>query len=175
MPGLEDLYTILNGRFFGKYRGVVISNIDDLKRGRLKVKVPKVMGDQEFWALPCVPYAGDQVGFFAMPPDGAMVWIEFEGGDPSYPIWVGCFWSDEQIVSEDAVPTVKFWKTDKLSIRIDDDEGSLTIETENGSVFTIGSSEILLDTQEINQKTGEASVKLSSGGLDVNNGTFTVS
>ena len=39
------------------------------------------------WAMPCAPYAGQQVGFFAVPPIGANVWVEFEGGDPDYPIW----------------------------------------------------------------------------------------
>ena len=50
--------------------------------------------DDSGWALPAVPYAGDGVGFFMIPPIGASVWIEFEHGDPDYPIWTGCFWAD---------------------------------------------------------------------------------
>ncbi len=44
------------------------------------------------WAMPCVPFAGMQSGFFAVPAIGSGVWIEFEQGDPDYPIWTGCFW-----------------------------------------------------------------------------------
>ena len=44
------------------------------------------------WALPCVPIAGKQDGVYMVPQIGAGVWIEFEQGDPDYPIWVGGFW-----------------------------------------------------------------------------------
>ena len=92
--------------------------------------VPALLGDQSVWAMPSVPYAGDGVGFFAMPPVGTGVWVEFEAGDLDYPIWSGCFWADGQISSSDAVPTVKFWKTDAVTVRIDDDAGEIVIETQ---------------------------------------------
>jgi uncharacterized protein involved in type VI secretion and phage assembly len=80
-------------RFYGKYRGAVLNNIDPEKRGRLLVQVADVTGlIPANWAQPCVPLAGLQTGWFAMPPVGAWVWVEFEGGDPSHPIWVGCCW-----------------------------------------------------------------------------------
>ncbi len=44
------------------------------------------------WALPCVPAAGIQSGVFVVPPIGSQVWVEFEQGDPDYPIWTGGFW-----------------------------------------------------------------------------------
>ena len=42
--------------------------------------------------MPCLPVAGMQMGMFTVPPIGAGVWIEFEQGDPDYPIWTGCFY-----------------------------------------------------------------------------------
>ncbi|HBL27563.1 MAG TPA: baseplate assembly protein, partial [Acidobacteria bacterium] len=55
--------------FYGKYRGKVSNNIDPLQIGRLQVSVPEVLGDGRLsWALPCVPFAGPGVGFFALPP-----------------------------------------------------------------------------------------------------------
>ena len=87
-------------KFYGKYRGTVTDNQDSLARGRVKVQVPQVLGDAEVWALPCVPYAGKDVGFFAMPKKGAMVWVEFEAGDASYPIWTGSSW---------ALGEVRYW------------------------------------------------------------------
>lgn len=83
--------------FFGKYRGQVANNRDPMNLGRIQVQAPTVLGaGRSSWAMPCVPYAGPQVGFYAMPPIGASVWVEFEGGDPDYPIWSGCFWETGQ-------------------------------------------------------------------------------
>ena len=32
------------------------------------------------------------MGMVALPMIGAGVWVEFEQGNPDYPIWVGCYW-----------------------------------------------------------------------------------
>ncbi len=83
-------------KYYGKYRGVVFNNLDPLQRGRIQAIVPDVSGIiPTTWAEACVPVAGSapplQMGMFAVPPIGAGVWIEFEQGDPDYPIWTGCF------------------------------------------------------------------------------------
>jgi hypothetical protein len=82
--------------FYGKYRGTVINNVDPLLRGRLLLEVPDVTGlVPSSWAEPCVPLAGPSgppMGVYMVPPIGAGVWVEFERGDPSKPIWVGCRW-----------------------------------------------------------------------------------
>jgi len=80
-------------RHYGKYRGLVIENIDPLQIGRILAQVPDVLGlIPSSWALPCVPAAGLQSGVFVVPGIGSQVWIEFEQGDPDYPIWTGGFW-----------------------------------------------------------------------------------
>ena len=80
-------------RYYGKYRGTVVNNIDPEQRGRIMAMVPDVLGlTPSSWALPCVPMAGKQQGVFMIPQVGAGVWIEFEQGDPDYPIWTGGFW-----------------------------------------------------------------------------------
>jgi hypothetical protein len=65
-------------------------------KGRLLVEVPDVVGPvPSSWAEPCVPLAGPTglpMGVYMVPPIGAGVWVEFERGDPSKPIWVGCRW-----------------------------------------------------------------------------------
>src|SRR2546428_13960566 len=77
-------------RFYGKYRGMVKTNVDPSNLGRLKASVPEVLGQTPTgWALPCAPYAGAGVGFFAIPPIGAGGWIEFEAGHPPRPGWGG--------------------------------------------------------------------------------------
>ena len=83
-------------KYYGKYRGIVVDNSDPENLGRLKVKVPSILGNDVVtgWAMPCLPYGGasDQ-GFFAIPEIDAGVWVEFEMGDLEYPIWVGTYWS----------------------------------------------------------------------------------
>lgn len=80
-------------RYFGKYRGTVIDNIDPMRIGRIMVQVGDVTGlVPSTWAMPCVPFAGMQEGFFYVPPIGSGVWVEFEQGNVDYPIWVGGFW-----------------------------------------------------------------------------------
>ena len=80
-------------RFYGKYRGMVIDNVDPMQIGRVVAQVPDVLGEvPSSWALPCAPAAGIQAGCFIVPPVGSQVWIEFERGDPDFPIWTGGFW-----------------------------------------------------------------------------------
>ena len=82
-----------NGKYFGKYRGTVINNIDPMQMGRLTVQVPDVKGlIPSTWAMPCFPSTGKQMGAYMIPQIGAGVWVEFEQGDPDYPIWSGCWY-----------------------------------------------------------------------------------
>lgn len=78
--------------YYGKYRGTVLNNVDPLKKGRIMVTVPDAGLIASSWAMPCVPVAGLQMGALSIPPIGAGVWVEFEQGDPDYPIWVGGWW-----------------------------------------------------------------------------------
>lgn len=85
----------VENRYYGKYRGFVVKNDDPKKMGRLRLRIPSVLGNDVVsgWAMPCAPYGGmaDQ-GFFFIPEEGAGVWVEFEAGNLEYPIWVGTFW-----------------------------------------------------------------------------------
>ncbi|WP_166026626.1 phage baseplate assembly protein V [Streptomyces chilikensis] len=92
-----------SNRYLGKFRGRVVSNDDPLKIGRLIVEVPDVLGDvPSTWALPCLPFTGDRAGQFTVPKKDAGVWVEFEQGDPSYPIWTGCWYGEQNEVPPDA-------------------------------------------------------------------------
>jgi hypothetical protein len=78
-------------KYFGKYRGSVIDNIDPMQVGRLTVQVPAISGLTPTWAMPCFPVTGKQMGLWVLPLVGSAVWVEFEQGNPDYPIWTGCF------------------------------------------------------------------------------------
>lgn len=120
-------------RFYGKYRGTVVNNTDPQKQGRIQVLVPEVTGEiPSGWAVPCVPYAGPLSGFFSIPMPGASVWVEFEAGDPSRPIWVGGWWpvgtAPVAAAAGPAEPTQRIWRTETgLTVQMDDLAQTITI------------------------------------------------
>ena len=120
-------------RFYGKYRGLVTDNQDPMGIGRLRATVPEVLGEvQSGWALPCAPYAGTGAGFYAIPPLGAGVWIEFEAGDTSRPIWAGAWWATAEVPMDEQAtpsqPTTKILRSDfGLLIALDDVAQTITI------------------------------------------------
>jgi uncharacterized protein involved in type VI secretion and phage assembly len=179
---LTQLLDWVKSRYFGKYRGVVTSNGDATQRGRLRVQVPAVLGVLEVWAEPCVPYAGADVGLFAMPPAGAGVWIEFEGGDPSFPIWVGCFWADgEAPLGGD--PTRKVLKTDSITMLLDDSADEVLIENGSRSSVTLNADVVLAaSTGKLtvgasgvtSEAGGKGKVEVTAATVRVNSGSFEV-
>jgi uncharacterized protein involved in type VI secretion and phage assembly len=81
-------------KHWGKYRGFVKDRNDKEQLGRLKVTVPSVLGDAVTgWAWPAMPYAGANLGFFFLPQDNDLVWIEFLEGDLEHPLWSGGGWT----------------------------------------------------------------------------------
>lgn len=163
---VADLVERVERRFYGKHRGFVVDNQDPSKLGRLKLKVPSVLGPDVVtgWALPCAPYGGavDQ-GFLFIPEVDAGVWVEFEEGDLEFPIWVGTFWSqpngDSELPkpnqpdgSEDGSvqdpPTRKIIKTLKghtIQLEDKDDEETVTlIEATNGNIVVMNKDGITI-------------------------------
>lgn len=169
---IERLYEEMETRLFGKYRGKVVATEDPEGRGRIEVQVPAVMGRETKWALPCVPYAHADHGWHAIPPAGASVWIEFEGGDRDHPIWSGCFWSANESPPETAADVVMF-KTPGATIRIED-SGTVEIETSAGTRITLSGDEILLEAPSVKQSANGGTTEVSAAGFDAQNGAFTV-
>lgn len=91
---------------YGKYRGMVLNNVDPMQMGRLLVQVPDVSGiATSSWAMPCFPVTGKQMGFWAIPQVGTGVWVEFEQGNVDYPIWSGCWYGSAADVPALALAT----------------------------------------------------------------------
>jgi|SRR5581483_557310 len=159
------------GPFYGKFRGVVTDNRDPLMMGRIRATVQDVLGSNPSgWALPASPYAGRGVGLFLIPPVGASVWLEFEHGDPDYPIWSGCFWATGEPPATPAVPEMKVLKTDTATITLNDlpGAGGVTIETTAGMKIVINAAGI-----EINDGQG-GSITLNGPSVSINNGALQV-
>lgn len=159
-------------RYFGKYRGTVLNNQDPQHRGRIQVSVPDIYGREEPpWALPCLPYVGEQVGLFLIPPAKAWVWVEFEQGDPDYPIWSGGFWgAAKEVPAKEGNPALKVLTTAKATIAIDDEAPSITIELRTAPALTI-----TLNSDGITLNNGQgASIKLAGMTVSVNEGALEV-
>ncbi len=126
-------------RFFGKYRGLVTDNRDPLNLGRLKARVAEVLQDVETgWALPAAPYSGDGVGVYTVPAADAGVWIEFESGDVSRPIWTGCWWGTGQLPRDEtgsaSTPARKIIRTEAgLLLSLDDGGKTITLSDSGGN------------------------------------------
>jgi uncharacterized protein involved in type VI secretion and phage assembly len=161
---LQDLLDFVRNRYFGKYRGVVVDV--DASTMRVKASVPSVLGGvTSGWAAPCVPYAGPQVGFLMLPDVGSGVWIEFEGGDVSFPIWTGCYWNSGDIPSS-AASTLKTIIADAGSLAFDNNASSVTLEDANQHSLVLDSSGATT--------TAGSSVAVTSSSVSVNNGALEV-
>ena len=165
----------MNGAFYGKYRGVVTDINDPLQTGRVRARVPDVMGDEETgWALPAMPFGGDGMGFFALPKVGAGVWIEFEHGDPDYPIWSGCWFGSTAEIPPIllAPPYKKFLiKTEGgNSVLLDDTPGTggITLETSGGQKIVVSATGIEIDNGQ------GASIKMTGSRVAINKNAFEV-
>lgn len=181
----------MRNQYFGKYRGAVVNNSDPLQQGRVQVTVPAVLGEGRMsWAMPCVPYAGRGVGFFAVPPVGANLWVEFEGGDIEQPIWSGCFWNRGEVPGQPATASRKVLETDSIALVLDDTPGAggltlkvkppavpeeltLVLDAEGVKISGAGGS-IHLGKSGIVLEQNTAKVTISSTSIDMKNGKSTI-
>ncbi|EWT07985.1 baseplate assembly protein [Intrasporangium chromatireducens Q5-1] len=165
-------------RLYGKYRGICVDNVDPLRQGRIRIEVPEMSAmTSTSWAMPCFPVAGIQSGVFAVPPVGAGVWVEFEAGDPDYPIWVGGYYGSSADVpgAARAVPTevsgFVIQTALENSITVSDapePNGGILIATPSGARISVNDSGI-----EISNGKG-ARITLIGPSVSINNGALAV-
>jgi hypothetical protein len=169
-------------RFYGKYRGLVIENIDPEQIGRVILQVPDVLGAiPSSWAMPCVPAAGIQAGCFIVPPIGSQVWVEFEQGDPDYPIWTGGFWGIVGAVpvfatAPPAIPpgqNIVFQTTGQNMIMVSDAPptpvtGGIVLKSTTGAMIVVNDGGIYISNGK------GAMITMIGPTVDVNIGALTV-
>ncbi len=161
--------------YYGKYRGKVENNVDPQQQGRVQVSCPAVLASgRSSWAMPSAPYAGPGVGFFAIPPVGANVWVEFEGGDPDYPIYSGCFWGAGETPVKPAVAETKVWKTEGLTLTLNDTPGGGGFKLEVGQPAVSAPLTLVLDANGIELVNGGAKIQLTPASVKVNDGALEV-
>jgi hypothetical protein len=167
-------------KYYGKYRATVVNNVDPEQRGRIQAIVPDVLGlTPSSWAMPCVPLAGKLSGSYMLPEIGAGVWIEFEQGDPDYPIWAGCFWG---VVGElplkgqaslPATPNIVFETISHNSITIHGDPAT-GITLCAGLEATPSSPRITITPTGIVLTTGQATIALIGNTVTINQGALVI-
>ena len=164
-------------KYYGKYRGTVINNIDPMMIGRLQVIVSDVSIIPSSWAMPCVPLAGIQNGFYAVPIIGSGVWVEFEQGNPDYPIWTGCFWGTAAevpamaLIVPPVVPGITLQTPLQNGIQVSDVPGPT-----GGSVLksTTGAMIIVNDTGIYIQNGKGASIVMVGPSVTINAGAMVI-
>lgn len=165
-------------RYYGKYRGTVVNNIDPMQIGRIQAIVPGVGGfSPSSWAMPCLPASGINNGMFTVPAIGAGVWVEFEQGDPDHPIWVGGFWGSAAetpklaLMVPPGVPGITLQTTLKNGIVISDvpgPTGGIQIQSTTGAMISVTDVGILISNGK------GAVISLIGPTVDVNLGALTV-
>ena len=165
-------------KFFGKYRATVVNNVDPLQIARIQVMCPDVSSlVPTTWAMPCVPVAGINMGIFTVPMPGSGVWIEFEQGNPDYPIWVGGYWglaAEVPLLAHlvpPAVPGITLQTTLKNGIIISDTPGptgGIMIQTTTGAMISVSDVGIVISNGK------GAIITMLGPAVDINAGALTV-
>lgn len=168
-------------KFMGKFRATVLNNIDPEARGRLMLNIPDALGVvPSTWAEPCAPLAGPTgppMGVYMVPPIGAGIWVEFEHGDPNYPIWVGCRWGGPSDVPPLAhaglpiSPNIVMQTAGQNSLVISDlpgPTGGLMLKSATGATIIVNDTGIYI------QNGKGASLVMTGPTVTINNGALVV-
>jgi hypothetical protein len=168
----------MSEKHYGKYRGMVLDNVDPMQMGRLLVQVPDISGLlPSSWALPCFPVTGKQMGVFVLPQVGAGVWVEFEQGNQDYPIWTGCFPGSTAdlpalaLAGNPVSPSIVLQTGLQNTIMISDvpgPTGGILLKSSTGAMISISSVGITISNGQ------DAIITLIGPTVDINSGALTI-
>ncbi len=165
-------------RYYGKYRGTVLNNIDPMQTGRVQVQVPSVTGLMiSTWAMPCFPATGKQMGTWALPQIGTGVWVEYEQGNPDHPIWTGCWFGTAAevpalaLAGNPASPSIVLQTALQNTVMISDvpgPAGGILLKTTTGAMISISDTGIIISN-------GKGAIINMTGSItDINAGALTI-
>jgi uncharacterized protein involved in type VI secretion and phage assembly len=165
-------------KYYGKYRGTVVNNVDPMQMGRIQVIVPDVGGvTPSSWAMPCVPVAGIQNGIFVLPIIGAGVWVEFEHGDIDFPVWTGGWWGSAAevpalaLASPPGLQNFVVQTTGQNTLMISDTPGptgGIMLKSTTGAMILINEIGITISNGQ------GATIMMSGPSVIINQGALTV-
>lgn len=195
-----------NSHYFGIYRGIVDAIEEGDNLGIISVKIPDVFGADHVVekVRPCSPFAGDKHGFVTIPEVGDGVWIQFEAGQTSLPVWIGFWWAAGEMPEPKGALVRSFITTKGHKLLLDDDADELTVQHSGGAemkmtgddiTIKIGDTSITLTSDDMTLQVGASptspsikitssditvqastvgSVKLTSAGVDIGNGAMKI-
>lgn len=165
-------------KYYGKYRGMVLNNVDPMQIGRLMVQVPDVLAEgTSSWAMPCFPVTGRQMGFWSIPQIGTGVWVEFEQGDIEHPIWAGCWYGSAADVPALALSTqpplssVFMQTAAQVTLQLSDlpgPAGGILLKTATGAMIAVNDVGITISNGK------GATIVMTGPTVTVNAGALTV-
>jgi uncharacterized protein involved in type VI secretion and phage assembly len=164
-------------RYFGKYRGTVLNNIDPMQVGRLQVQVPDVVGISiTSWAMPCFPSTGKQMGFWSIPQIGTGVWVEFEQGNPEYPIWTGCWYGAADVpaialLTQPPLSSFVMQTATQVTLQLSDlpgPTGGILLKTATGAMIAVNDIGITISNGK------GATIIMAGPTVTINNGALVI-
>lgn len=167
-------------RYYGKFRGTVLQNVDPELRGRIMCMVPDVLGlVPSSWCEACAPLAGPTgppMGVYMVPPIGAGVWVEFEQGDPNRPVWTGCRFAPSNVpplafAGLPISPNIVMQTAGQNSIVISDlpgPTGGIMLKSLTGATLIVNDTGIYI------QNGKGAMITLIGPTIDFNGGALTI-
>jgi uncharacterized protein involved in type VI secretion and phage assembly len=129
------------------------------------------------WAMPCVPFTGTQSGVYVVPQVGAGVWVEFEQGNPDYPIWVGGFWGSAAEVPALALagvpvsPSIVLQTGGQNALMLSDlpgPTGGILLKSTTGALISINETGITISNGQ------GATIMLNGPAVTINQGALMV-
>lgn len=139
------------GKYYSNYRAYVVDNNDPAKQGRLKLFIPGIVDEpMEYWAPSIGIFSGQGYGFHFIPPVNSVVWVSFEHGNPSFPIWTYGYFGENEIPDSKS-DIGNYWMATPggHSIELDDTNKSIKITSIKGDVVTINDNGISLESNKI--------------------------
>jgi uncharacterized protein involved in type VI secretion and phage assembly len=138
-------------KYYGSYRGFIVSNDDPLHYGRVTLKVPQVWGSEsyDYWAWPKGQFCGDGMGLYAIPDEGNMVWVSFENGNPKFPIWeYGHFSAKNNRIAKAKTPKQKIFQTKNgMALLFDEEKNIIQLYHSDKRVVEISKKGVSLGSE----------------------------
>lgn len=151
------------GRYYSKYRGLVIDNQDPTGLDKLLVYIPKM--DIQIWARSYGTVGGYKWGLkLTTPSKGDLVWVEFENGNLTSALWTYHTWTLGQKPEDLEDPQVLGLITPEgHKVTLQDQKGLLKINLKDGL-------EVEIDPHNLSVKFGDTTLENDGKVIKFNGG-----
>lgn len=181
-------------RIYGVVVGIVTNNKDPDSLGRVKVKIPRISGEDESnWARVISFMAGKERGAFYLPELDDEVLLAFEHGDINIPYVIGSLWNGKDkppLTNEDGKNNLRIIKsrsghiirlddtegnekieivdkTEKNTIVIDSKENKISIKSEKDIEISAPNGKVIIEAKDIEAKSSASTKIEASSSMDL--------